>query len=255
VGVAGVEAGTIEARRQRAGGQDISEVVFAPGRHLSWHFHPHGCLAVVTGGAVRKRFRRLEEDAVHGTVIEMPPRETHEDVFGRDGARIVVLASSSEPASPRCFRDWRAAVLAHEIARELANPDSFTQLALEGLALELRAAVARAREAGGTEPRLAAVLDMLRSDLSAPPSLAAIAGEIGLHPSHLARLFRAHHGESIGEHGRRLRLEWVAERLASSDEGIASLSARAGFADQSHLTREFRRRFGVAPGRYRAAHR
>jgi AraC family transcriptional regulator len=254
VGVAGVEAGTMEARRQRAGGQEVREVVFAPGRHLGWHFHPHGCLAVVTGGAVRKRFRRLEEDAGHGTVIEMPPAESHEDEFGREGARLVVLESEAD-AGPRCFRDWRAAVLAHEIGRELANQDAFTPLALEGLALELRAAVARGREAAGREPRLAAVRDLLASDLAAPPSLAALAEEVGLHPSHLARLFRAQHGESIGEHGRRLRLEWVAARLACSDEGIASLAARAGFADQSHLTREFRRRFGVTPGRYRIAHR
>jgi AraC-like DNA-binding protein/quercetin dioxygenase-like cupin family protein len=254
MGVAEVETGTIQALRQRAGGQEIREVVFAPGRHLGWHFHPHGCLAVVMSGAVRKRFRRLEEDAGHGTVIEMPPAESHEDEFGGDGARLVVLESDAD-RGPRCFRDWRATVLAHEIGRELERPDAFTPLALEGLALELRAAVARGREATGREPRLAMVVDLLSSDLAAPPSLTVLAGEVGLHPAHLDRLFRAHHGESIGEHGRRIRLEWVAERLAGSDEGIASLAARAGFADQSHLTREFRRRFGVTPGRYRIAHR
>jgi quercetin dioxygenase-like cupin family protein len=182
MGVTGVEVGTVEARRQQAGGQSISEVVFAPGRHLSWHHHPHGCLAVVTDGAVRKRFRRSEDDAVHGTVIEMPPTEAHEDVFGERGARIVVLESNELPDRARCFRDWRAAVLAHEIARELANPDAFTPLALEGLALELRAAAARGREVFGREPRLLAVRELLASDLSAPPPLSVIAREVGLHP-------------------------------------------------------------------------
>jgi transcriptional regulator GlxA family with amidase domain len=57
-------------------------------------------------------------------------------------------------------------------------------------------------------------------------------------------MFRARYGESIGEHSRRLRLEW-AERLVRSDEALASIAAHAGFADQSHFTREFRRRFGV----------
>jgi AraC family transcriptional regulator len=256
MGVAGIEAGTVESRRQRVGGEEISEVVFAPGRHLPWHAHPHGCLAVVTWGGVRKRFRRADEDAPGGTVIEMPPAESHEDLFGAEGARIVVLESDDAGSGPPlCFRDWRATVIAHEVSRELARPDAFTSLALEGLALELRAAAGRGREDAGREPRLAAVREMLAADLSSPPSLAAVAEEVGLHPSHLARVFRAHHGESIGEYGRRLRLEWVAARLACSDEGIASIAARAGFADQSHLTREFRRRFGVTPGRYRTAHR
>jgi AraC family transcriptional regulator len=68
-------------------------------------------------------------------------------------------------------------------------------------------------------------------------------------------MFRARFGESIGEHGRRLRLEWAAERLVCSDERLASIAAHAGFADQSHFTREFRRRFGVPPGLYRLTHR
>ncbi len=212
----GVEAGTVSARRQRIGGSEISEVVFAPGARLSWHHHPRSCLAVVIGGAIRKVFPRIEEDAVDGTVIEMPAAERHEDLLGRDGARIVVIESDVEGRELRCFRSWRATVLAHDVSRELAHPDAFTQLALEGLALELAATVARGREAVHHEPRLALVRAMLAD---------------------------------------RLRLEWAAERLVCSDEGLAEIAGRAGFSDQSHFTREFKRRFGITPGRYRLAHR
>jgi AraC family transcriptional regulator len=251
---AGVAKGTVLAHRWRLGSSEISDVVFAPGSRLTWHFHPHTCLAVVIGGSVRKRFPRLEEDATDGTVIEMPAEERHEDLFGRDGARIVVLESDDRPGTLRCFRDWRATVLAHRVSRELARPDAFTSLALEGLALEIEVAVARERAGRHHEPRLDAVREMLLDDLSSPPSLSSIAREIGLHPSHLARLFRAHYGESIGEHGRRLRLEWVAYLLERSDEELASIATRSGFSDQSHLTREFKRHYGVTPGRYRVAH-
>jgi AraC family transcriptional regulator len=254
VGPAGVEAGTVDARRQRVGDSEFSEVVFAAGCRLTWHGHPRTCLAVVTDGGVRKRFTGLEEDALSGTVIEMPAEEPHEDLFGDDGARIVVLESDREPGTIRCFRNWRATVLAHSVSRELARPDTYTPLALEGLALELRAVVARQRASRGA-PRLDMVREMLEDNPSSPPSLSEIALEMGLHPSHLARTFRAHHGESIGEYGRRVRLEWVARQLVASDEALASIAASAGFADQSHMTREFKRRFGVSPGRYREAHR
>jgi AraC family transcriptional regulator len=210
---------------------------------------------VVIEGGVRKSFARVEEDAVDGTVVQMPAEERHEDLFGRNGARIVVVESEHEPGTLRSFRDWKATALAHDMSRELAQPDAYTPLALEGLALELAAIAGRRRDPAPREPRLDVVRDMLAGDLSSPPSLSRIAEEIGLHPSHLARLFRARYGQSIGAYGRRVRLEWAAQRLVSSNEDLASIAARAGFADQSHLTREFKRRFGATPGRYRSAHR
>jgi len=255
VSATGIQVGTVQARSQRLSDYEISEVVFAPDHHLSWHGHPHSCLAVVISGDLRKTFSGLEEDATAGTVVEMPAEEQHEDLFGPEGARIVVIESDQEPGRRRCFRDWRATVLAHDISRELAQPDAYTPLALEGLALELKATVARQPDIEHRERRLEAVREMLTKDLASPPSLSEIAREIDLHPSHLARIFRARYGESVGEHGRRLRLEWAAERLVGSDEELASIAAHAGFADQSHFTREFRRRFGVPPGLYRLTHR
>jgi AraC family transcriptional regulator len=87
------------------------------------------------------------------------------------------------------------------------------------------------------------------------PDVTELATTAGVHPTELACMFRAHYGESIGEYARRLRLEWAAERLAGTDIGLASLAAEAGFADQSHFTRAFRRLYGLPPGRYRTAHR
>lgn len=255
VGASTIETGTVDARRERAGRFELSEVVFAPGRRLFWHSHPHSCLAVVIEGAVRKRFTNVEEDAKDGMVVEMPAEEPHEDLFGRTGARIVVVESDEASGTLRCFRDWGATLLAHRVSHELALPDAYTPLALEGLALELTALVGRQRDIDYGGPRLDAVREMLLQEPSSPPSLSRIAAEIGLHPSHLARSFRARYGESVGEYGRRLRLEWTAQRLVGSDEALASIAARAGFADQSHFTREFKRQFGLTPGRYRLAHR
>lgn len=45
----------------------------------------------------------------------------------------------------------------------------------------------------------------------------------------------------------------LARRLLARGLPPAEVAAAAGFADQSHLTRAFRRQFGLTPGRYRAA--
>jgi AraC-like DNA-binding protein len=52
---------------------------------------------------------------------------------------------------------------------------------------------------------------------------------------------------------RRLRLEWAAQRLAESSDPLSAVALGAGFADQSHLNRHFRRRYGFTPGEFREA--
>ena len=82
-----------------------------------------------------------------------------------------------------------------------------------------------------------------------------IADELGVHRAHLARVFRARYGESLGEFTRRLRLQWAAQELATADLPLAVLAVEAGFCDQSHFTRAFGRQYGVTPARFRAMHR
>ena len=255
MGATEIVAGTTRRRALRAGAFALSDISFAPGQRLAWHEHPHACIAVVVEGAVRKRFARTGADLAHGGVVAMPPVEPHEDEFGCNGARLVVVEADEGVQAVSCFQDWEATVLAFRVARELAEPDAFTPLALEGLALELLAAAARGPAVRRPEPWLERARELLGERCLAPLSAAELAGEVGVHPSHLARAFRAHFGDSPGGYARRLRLEWAAERLVRSDVPLVCLAREAGFVDQSHFTRAFKRRFGLTPARYRSAHR
>jgi AraC family transcriptional regulator len=250
-----IAAGTTRRRALRAGAFALSDISFAPGRRLPWHEHPNACVAVVVEGAVRKRFARTGAELGHGGVVAMPPVEPHEDDFGREGARLVVVEAGDGVDAVSCFRDWGATLLALRIARELDEPDAFTPLALEGLALELTAAAARGPAVRRAEPWLERARELLHERCLAPPSATELASAVGVHPSHLARAFRARFGDSPGGYARRLRLEWAAERLVRSDTPLVRLAAEAGFVDQSHFTRAFRRLYGLTPARYRAAHR
>jgi quercetin dioxygenase-like cupin family protein len=141
-----VAEGTIRQASIDAGPYRVSEVVFPPDRRLPWHAHPYACVAVVVDGVVGKRFRRLEADAGAGALISMPPEEAHEDRFGRTGAAIVVVEAEDGVGQGVSFsRDGSGALVALRIRRELAAPDAFTPLAVEGLALELLALAGRSR--------------------------------------------------------------------------------------------------------------
>ena len=56
---------------------------------------------------------------------------------------------------------------------------------------------------------------------------------------------------SVATYARALRLEWATSAVASTDDTLTRIALDAGFADQSHFTRSFKRHHGVTPGRYR----
>src|SRR5207247_1750577 len=66
------------------------------------------------------------------------------------------------------------------------------------------------------------------------------------------RAFSQAYGLAPSDYQRQLRVR-TARRLLSAGVEPARAAAAAGFADQAHLTRWFRRYYGVTPGAYRAA--
>ncbi|MEQ8768969.1 MAG: AraC family transcriptional regulator [Phycisphaerales bacterium] len=82
-------------------------------------------------------------------------------------------------------------------------------------------------------------------------SLASIARAVHASPYHLARVFRAWTGQSIGSYRVQLRLRAAAEQLAETDDTITNIACRTGFASHAHLTTAFRRAFGVTPSAFR----
>ncbi len=82
-------------------------------------------------------------------------------------------------------------------------------------------------------------------------SLASIARAVHASPYHLARVFRAWTGQSIGAYRVQLRLRAAADELARTDDTITEIACRTGFASHAHLTTLFRRAFGVTPSAFR----
>jgi len=72
---------------------------------------------------------------------------------------------------------------------------------------------------------------------------------------HLTRVFHQCYGVTPGQYVRALRLDWAAAQLAASAgspaPSLASLAQQAGFSDQSHFTRAFKRHTGHTPAQYR----
>jgi len=201
-----------------------------------------------------------------GSAVAEPAEERHGNVLGTAGAHVVVIqphafaieglgpcgrlfdAVHHMQRSPVCRAAWA-------IVRELRAPDGATPVAVEGLVLGMLALAARQdrpeRWTRRAPPWLSRAREQLHARFLCPPAIRELASEAGVHPDHLARAFRARFGVPVGAYLRRLRLDWAATRLEERDVTIVEVALAAGFADQSHFTRSFKRHTGLTPAEYR----
>jgi AraC family transcriptional regulator len=256
------EEGDVGVTSAEVNGFTLSELRF-PDRYVQAPFEPESpYLAVVLEGALVKSFSRRAIELEPACALTMPVGATHGARFGARGARILIVRPrSSGDAAAGCFdrlvelRGRELTWLAWRLAGELRAGDEAAPLAAEGFALELLAATTREVRIDPQPSRppswLRAAEELLRARLGDRIGLGELAETVGVHPTYLARTFRAHYGLSVGEYGRRLRLAWAARELSEGTMTLAEIATGAGFADQSHFTRIFKRHVGTTPARYR----
>ena len=82
-------------------------------------------------------------------------------------------------------------------------------------------------------------------------SLAELASLTRLSQSRFARGFRVSTGMPPYTWALRRRIEAAEQLLAGTDEPLSHIAIQVGFADQSHLTKVFRRALGTTPAAWR----
>lgn len=97
-------------------------------------------------------------------------------------------------------------------------------------------------------PRLRRVLDLIESRLEDGVLLQEMARVAGQSPYHFARAFKRATGKPPHRYLLERRLERARAAVERGHEPLGVIAARFGFADQSHFTRLFKRRYGVTPG-------
>lgn len=90
----------------------------------------------------------------------------------------------------------------------------------------------------------------LEANYTQPISIETLAQQVQLSPSYLIRRFRQQLGLPPHAYQRQWQLLQVKQSLRS-EQPLAAIAMEHGFYDQSHLTRYFKRAFGVTPNQYR----
>ena len=102
-----------------------------------------------------------------------------------------------------------------------------------------------------TQRQMKRIIDYVLADLHQELSLEALAEQVDFSPYHFARLFRQTTGESPHQFVMRQRIEKAQHLLRGTNAPLAHVAFESGFANQSHLTRIFKRYLGTTPKAYR----
>ena len=105
-----------------------------------------------------------------------------------------------------------------------------------------------AREAPDIAARLKFYLDTKYMEKLRIDELARL---FGVHPTHLARVFRAAYGLAPKQYLQQLKLEKASELLRRSDMLVALIAESLGFEDQHAFSRCFKQQLSVSPTEFR----
>lgn len=232
------------------------------------HRHDTYAIGITAAGVQTFRYRGSRRVCLPGQLHILHPDETHDGAAGTDegfGYRILYIA-------PELVRD----ALAGRALPFVANPVQELTPAVRSIASlladieepisELSSAEIAATIADGLlwlsgQPhRSRATIDvkavkLVRDYLAAhareQTSASILEGIAGIDRFTIARHFRWAFGTSPDRYRTLRRLE-LARATIESGQPLARVAAEAGFSDQSHLTRHFKRTYGLTPARWMA---
>jgi AraC family transcriptional regulator len=252
-------------RRRFVGELTLADVVYPAGVHLERHSHERAYFCLIRRGSYVETYGRRTRVCKPMTLAFHPPGEPHAETFaGCPVASFNVeigtewLDRANELAGlldqPAEFQGGEVAALGLRLFTEFRREDSDSALSMESFAMEILGAAARLNVTAGdaAQPRwLVNARELLDARFREPLTLRTIAQEARVHPVYFAAAFRRFQRCSVGEYLRRRRLEYARRKLADPELPLAEIALDAGFSDQSHLTRTFKRFTGKTPGEYR----
>jgi AraC family transcriptional regulator len=231
---------------------------YAPGERHGRHTDRHSRISLLLRGGYREDGAAGAVRMAPGDVLLKSARAYHEDAFGDDGAELLALEFLTDDpfdqqADPALWRRRADAfALRHATSvLEAALAGDYKAVATAGD--DLLAASDDDERAGASAPRwLEHLKRTLQEQTLATVCVATEARSAGAHPAHASRLFRRCYGASITEFAQTQSVRRAMRALAGGGASLSDIALDAGFYDQSHMTRIFRRVTGRTPGAHRA---
>lgn len=256
-----------KARVTPTGMKGVEVVEIASSETFPRHAHDDFGIGLILEGAHSSWSATGQVEAQCGEIIATNPAEIHDGkpVGGPRRWRMIFLAPSlvAEMLSrPESTLEIQFAVAADTALRDLLV-DTFDALigsdenhAEQSLALLLErtfsSTCASPEAASHTySSDVQAVVDRIVDSPASPPRLVEVAELMKMTKTAALRRFTRETGITPHAYAQQLRVRLARKQICTGTP-ISDVALRLGFADQSHLTRAFKRQFGAPPGHWKA---
>lgn len=241
--------------------------------HISIHWHEFYELAFVRSGAGDHLLNGVAHPLAHGAVFLLTPTDFHaiqphlrsgalelynvifSDALLTDDLRSLVFSTCKnyhvQFSGDECARmQFHFEGLWRETQTDAPGYAMMIQATLEQLLITL------ARQQSGTaaseppslhHPAVQKALLYIDHHFREPLSLKSLAEQVHLAPNYLSELFQRTTGMTFSSYLQDMRLRFALALLQSSSVSITEICYTAGFSNQSHFTRAFRKKFGISP--------
>lgn len=251
-------------------GLERAEACFS-GHGFDPHRHDAYAVGFTAHGVQSFRYRGAAERSTPGQVFVLHPDETHDGRAGTDAGfryRILyvepalILDALGEARRPLPFvrqpvsNDRRLAAAIRPALEDFDLPledlrrDQIVLDLADGLAAA-DPSFARRRLPARCRRAVAIARDLLEANIRDGVASEELEAATGLSRYAMARQFRACFGTSPYRYLLMRRLD-RARGLIGRGAPLAEAALASGFADQSHMTRQFRKAYGMPPGRWAA---
>jgi AraC family transcriptional regulator len=247
-----------------ASGFRFTEKAYSSRATLPTHAHELSHFCFVLAGTYEENIAGNSFERGPAALVYYPPDVSHGEEHFSSGRHFLVEIDFNGLEK---IRDYGARLtepvllgsnsslwLAARMYREFSERDKFSALVLESISTELLVSAARQfpRRAERRPPAwLKKVKEFLRENFAEPPSLDELAKAVNVHPTHLARVFRQFERCTVGDYVREARINYAREKMLGSNTPLVEIALAAGFADQTHFTRSFKRITGMTPTQFR----
>ena len=253
---------------QESVGLHATETRHPPRFDIPSHAHDLHSFYFVLEGGLSEYGDRVRHDVPAASLMFTPAGHIHRNSFHDSGGRCFLVemtpAWSSRLSATGMFLDRPTVAASSELTRLGASlyrevrSGSESPLLVEGLVLEILGQLAQSSPVFTGLPQsspapawLIRARELVHDCVADRLTLADLAGAVGVHPVRLARAFRSRFRASPGEYQRRLRVDFAARQLATTARPLAGIALAAGFADQAHFCRVFKRHTGFTPAEFR----
>lgn len=247
-----------------ANGFRFTEKAYPNYLQIPKHSHELSHFCFVLSGNYEEQIERKTDERVPTALVYYPPDVRHAEKHHTNGKHFLVEIDAkildkvrdygANLNEPLTLLGNESLWLAAKMYREFCQRDSFSVLALESITTELMIYASRQTIKVNERKRpiwLEKTIEILRDNFAEPVGLNELAEFVGVHPTHLARVFRQFERCTIGDYIRKVRIENARQRMISSKESLVEIALNSGFSDQTHFTRSFKNVTGMTPKEFR----